>query len=345
MPSRTRHTVLLIVVTVLIITAGCSSLSPTDTTPETESSSEGETPEPQVPNSTSDTNTTQSGTDSSSQSDGRVATVIRVATVTRVVDGDTVEVRFQDGTEDTIRLLGVDTPETTYSRVSPDEYAGIPNTTSGRDHLFNWGENAKEYAVSTLSNKQVTIVTDDESDTRGYYGRLLAYVMVDGENFNALLLENGYARVYESDFTKLNEFNGLQETAQTRNVGVWDYTTPDTSQNNGNSDAQLSIPTIHADAAGNDNENLNDEYIVVKNTGSESVRMGGWTVRDAAGYTYTIPSGVSLPSDGTITIHTGSGSDTGTDLYMGASRAVWNNGGDDIIIRDKTGTVLIQESY
>ena len=36
MPSRTQHTVVLIAVTVLIVTAGCSSLSPTDTAPDTE---------------------------------------------------------------------------------------------------------------------------------------------------------------------------------------------------------------------------------------------------------------------------------------------------------------------
>jgi len=40
--------------------------------------------------------------------------------------------------------FGVDTPETTLSRVSPDEFAGIPDTTAGRDHLFNWGESERQ---------------------------------------------------------------------------------------------------------------------------------------------------------------------------------------------------------
>ncbi|MFD1643945.1 thermonuclease family protein [Halohasta litorea] len=65
--------------------------------------------------------------------DGESVTV----TVTHVIDGDTMEVEYANGTEETVRLLGVDTPETTLSRVSPDEFAGIPDNTAGRDHLFN----------------------------------------------------------------------------------------------------------------------------------------------------------------------------------------------------------------
>ena len=69
-------------------------------------------------------NTESTGTTTPSDAvDGESVTV----TVTRVIDGDTMEIEYQNGTEDTIRLLGVDTPETTLSRVSPDEFAGIPD--------------------------------------------------------------------------------------------------------------------------------------------------------------------------------------------------------------------------
>ncbi len=62
------------------------------------------------------------------------------------VDGDTMEIEYASGTEDTVRLLGVETPETTLSRVSTDEFAGIPDTTAGRDHLLNWGDRATALA-------------------------------------------------------------------------------------------------------------------------------------------------------------------------------------------------------
>ncbi|WP_233553807.1 hypothetical protein [Halococcus sp. IIIV-5B] len=67
-----------------------------------------------------------------------------------MIDGDTVEVEFAGGETDTIRFIGVDTPETSLGDVSPDEYEGIPNTQAARDHLYNWGQQASEYATNQL---------------------------------------------------------------------------------------------------------------------------------------------------------------------------------------------------
>ena len=157
---------------------------------------------------------TESG---SSQGEGRSATV------TRVIDGDTVEVRFKDGEIDTVRLLGVDTPETTLSRVDPPEYEGIPDNTAGRDHLFNWGERASDYATDGLEGETVRVATDPEADRRGSFDRLLAYIYVGGENFNLGLIEQGYARMYDSSFSQRSEFAAAEEEARSENVGLWDF--------------------------------------------------------------------------------------------------------------------------
>jgi micrococcal nuclease len=148
----------------------------------------------------------------------------RRATVTRVVDGDTVEVEFADGTTDTIRLLGVDTPETTLSRTDPPEFEGIPDTAVGRDHLYNWGQRATQFASEQLAGQQVRVVMDPESDERGSYGRLLAYIVSeDGTNFNLELLRQGYARMYDSEFARRDEFASAEAQAQSTNVGLWDF--------------------------------------------------------------------------------------------------------------------------
>ena len=131
----------------------------------------------------------------------------RQATVTRVIDGDTVEVEFADGETDTIRLIGVDTPETSLGDVSPEEYEGIPETQAARDHLYEWGGRASEFATEELDGQQVRVVTDGEGDRRGSFGRLLAYIYTDGENFNQQLLADGYARVYDSSFSLREEFD------------------------------------------------------------------------------------------------------------------------------------------
>ena len=107
----------------------------------------------------------------------------------------------------------------------------------------------------------------------------------------------------------------------------------------------LSIVDVHADADGNDNENLNDEYVVFENTGDQPLDLSGWTVADDAGHTYTFPSGVTLDSGAQITLHTGSGTDTASDLYWGAESAVWNNAGDTIIVRTDSGRIVLEEDY
>lgn len=108
---------------------------------------------------------------------------------------------------------------------------------------------------------------------------------------------------------------------------------------------QLALAAVNADAEGDDNDNLNDEYVVFENTGETELDLSGWTVADDAGATYTVPEGTTLDPGAQVTLHTGSGGDTTTDLYWGSGRAVWNNGGDTITVRDDDGTVRLEERY
>lgn len=144
----------------------------------------------------------------------------RTATVVHVVDGDTVDVRFEDGTEDRVRLLGVDTPEV-HEDVSPAEFEGVPDTEAGRSCLRSWGERAGDYAVQRLADETVTVRVDPVSDRRGSYDRLLAYVVVDGESFNRALLAEGYARLYDSEFTERDDYAAVEERARENDTGLW----------------------------------------------------------------------------------------------------------------------------
>lgn len=144
-------------------------------------------------------------------------------TITQVVDGDTVEARFPNGEVDTLRLLGVDTPETTYDHVSPDEFEGIPDTTAGRDHLYHWGERATVFATDELEGETVRIAVDSAADRRGGYGRLLVYIYTEEGTFNERLLTNGYARLYESSFTLEPEFAAAEEAAREEELGLWAF--------------------------------------------------------------------------------------------------------------------------
>lgn len=98
---------------------------------------------------------------------------IRVA---HVVDGDTIEVTV-DGRRETVRLLGVDTPETVHP--------GRP--------VECFGPEASAFTHSRLLGRTVRLTFDRVR--RDPYGRLLAYVEVDGRRFNDVLLAGGYATV------------------------------------------------------------------------------------------------------------------------------------------------------
>ena len=98
------------------------------------------------------------------------------ARVTGTVDGDTVHVRTARG-RDVVRLLGVNTPETHHP-------------TKG---LECYGPEASAFTERRLTGRSVQLELDVEH--RDQYGRLLAYVILDGHRFNDELLRRGYARV------------------------------------------------------------------------------------------------------------------------------------------------------
>jgi micrococcal nuclease len=98
------------------------------------------------------------------------------ATVISVVDGDTVLALLRGGAVEKVRLLGVDTPEV----VDP------------RKPVQCFGHVASDFTKVQLTGKRVALELDAEQ--RDKYGRLLAYVILDGHRYNDELLERGYAR-------------------------------------------------------------------------------------------------------------------------------------------------------
>lgn len=227
----------------------------TETSPETETESQTEETETGESERGTETETeTEPPTESgASVPPGVSGGEARHATVTRVVDGDTMEVRFADGEEDTVRLIGVDTPETRLGDVSPDEYEGIPDTRAARDHLYNWGQQADQYATNELEGREVRVVIDGEGDRRGSFGRLLAYIYVGEENFNLRLLEEGYARVYDSSFSLRDDFDSAESEARANNVGLWDFETESTATESSESDgedtggSEIDVPPVPDD--------------------------------------------------------------------------------------------------
>lgn len=72
-----------------------------------------------------------------------------------------------------------------------------------------------------MENREVIIVFDKKSPKKDSYGRYLAYVFVNGEDFNEDLIEYGYARVYLSDFELLDRYLEEEKHAKKNKVGLW----------------------------------------------------------------------------------------------------------------------------
>ena len=284
----------------------------------------------------------------------------RVATVTDVVDGDTIDVRFADGSTDTVRLLGVDVPETRATN-QPGEFEGVPDTDAGRACLQAAGEAASADVAARLDGREVRVATDPLADRRGAYDRLLAYVRVpngslegdagsldgDAGTLNEWLVASGRARLYDTRFAKSAAFADAEAAARRDGLGLWqcrDGSRTTATLSMGESDS-LVLAAIHEDAAGPDGDNLTDEYLVFANAGREPLDLGGWTVVDEAGKTYTVPTGTVLEPDARLRLVTGGGTDGNGTLYWGATGPVWNNDGDVVRVRDEGGGLVLEEGY
>lgn len=130
--------------------------------------------------------------------------------VVRVKDGDTYVLNI-GGEEITVRLIGVDTPES----VAPADYSK-ENTSEGRE--------ISEIVKQKIRAGDALYVEYDVSPT-DKYGRTLAYLYFEnGEMVQEWLLENGYAQVMtvqpNSKYAK--RFSEIQHIAAENKVGLWD---------------------------------------------------------------------------------------------------------------------------
>lgn len=130
-------------------------------------------------------------------------------TVANVFDGDTIVV-LRRGEAVTIRLIGVDTPETSRPETPVQFY----------------GPEASDYTRRSLLGATVTLEFEPKGrpgGDRDKYGRTLAYVIDQGgRNFNLELIRRGYGRIYlRYPFTLQREFLAAEREARSAGLGIW----------------------------------------------------------------------------------------------------------------------------
>jgi len=230
--------------------------------------------------------------------------------VTGVVDGDTISVQLASENE-SVRLIGLDTPE------------------MGEDFCYE----ARDALTSLVGGKAVRLETDVEK--RDQYGRLLAYVWVGTTLANAELLRLGLATLYTvpPNVRYTDALRAAQDEAQKAGRGIW----------GGAATSPLRILQVNYDAPGNDNFNLNEEYVVFEVLVAGS--LIGYAVEDQSGHRYEFPDRIFQGGE-VFKLHTGVGTDSQTDLYWGMTgSAVWNNDGDTVKILDPGGHIVTSHGY
>jgi micrococcal nuclease len=259
------------------------------------------------------------------------------ATVIETIDGDTLHLSFPDGRGDTLRILGIDTPEATPGRNDPGKF----NEVVDQEILSLWGEEAALYTQEKLNGQEVTIIYDRDAGTRDVYGRMLATIVApDGTDHGEDLIRKGLARVYTQEtFSRKDHYLAVQKAAVNNRTGIWSGREPVRGIS-----GEIVISAVHYDAAGDDRENLNDEYITIRNNGPSTADLTGWQIRDSDGFVYVLPA-VSLPSGKTMNLCTGNGTASPGSLSMGSPVPVLNNDGDTVTLIDGTGNHVSSFSW
>ena len=134
--------------------------------------------------------------------------------VTEVVDGDTIKVR-KGGEEQTVRLLGIDTPELAHGDKKRECFA----------------RNATSFVRNRIQDQRVVLVRDYSQKNTDAYDRLLRYVSLpDNErSLNYMLIAQGYGFEYTFNvpYKRQDLFQSAEQNAREGQNGLWDPQTCD----------------------------------------------------------------------------------------------------------------------
>lgn len=123
------------------------------------------------------------------------------------VDGDTFHI-ILNNEKQTVRMLAVETPETVHTKKEKEYY----------------GKEASEYTCNKITNaKTIELEYDKNSNKTDKYGRILAWVFVDGTLLQKDLVENGYAKLayLYDDYKYTQTLEESQELASLNKKGIW----------------------------------------------------------------------------------------------------------------------------
>jgi endonuclease YncB( thermonuclease family) len=240
-------------------------------------------------------------------------------TVIKVDDGDTFDIRLDNGRVQTVRVAGINTNETKRD----------PNC---------WAHEARKRLGKLVLGKRVTLKARRADSMSG--ARQYRHVFKGKTNIAERLLREGYG----VPFLKKPEFDHLD-----RYVAAF-YEAADAGRRIHRPEACGAGPHaeldffVNGDADGSDIQNPNGEYADIRNLGPNTVSLAGWSMHDSAVDYYEFPRSASIPPGGTLRVHAGSGKNTATSLYMGFNKQLYSIT-DGAFLLDPDGDMRAYETW
>jgi endonuclease YncB( thermonuclease family) len=246
--------------------------------------------------------------------------------VSRVIDGDTIDVRVDGRTSDTrIRLSGI--------------------------QAFEFGECGYDIATDRLTElvqgERVELrARQASSSSLGRPIRSVHLPLASGgtADINRLMLLEGMGLWFpiEPEITDTASYNVAATHARRLGRGIWD-------EGLCGAGPQAGHPMelwVKSDADGVDNDNLNDEYVrIVNRHPSTTLDLGGWLLRESSQFRFDpreegfrFPTGTSVAPGSFITVRVGSGTNTATTFHMGSPEPLFDNADRSLGTDDQPAT-------
>lgn len=251
------------------------------------------------------------------------------AVTVRVIDGDTFVARLLDADgaptdiDVTIRVVGIDTPETHHPTQPVQCY----------------GEEAARRAEQLVVGESVTLVEDEEGVDNT--GRWLRHVSVGGQWLGLLLVRDGFAMVetYPPNLGLRDELVAAQSTAKAERRGLWGGCyVPRVSP--------VIVTYVFSRQAEERGVIAQDEYVELRNTSDATVDVGGWQLVSEKGeQRFRFPEVTTIGPGESCRIYSHEvRGDSCADAAFGAGW-VWNNGGDYATLWDRQGNLADEYAY
>jgi micrococcal nuclease len=252
-----------------------------------------------------------------------------IATITHISDGDTIDVQIH-GESDTksIRFIGIQTTEVNHGGAPNDCYA----------------DEATQRLTSITGGEGATVILRSKNlNAVDRFGRLRRHIFVikNGQEVNVgkKLLEEGLAlpltmddeTIYDAQYAKIAQIAKSESLGLWSSIGLTAANHCAVSADSANSSFDI---MVKFDAEGDDNQNVNGEWVKIKNTSGRRVDISHWWLRDSALYFFRFPNATILDRGEEITVYVGKGQNSSNTFYWGKNYPIFDNSWDGVYLHD-----------